>query len=382
MKLPYRSALTVCLTVAPILVAAGCSAPAAGEDGAATSELTSDPSHNDANRDAITYLSLDKHPGCTTLGLETRSVGCPSLGSVGGDSYAGEDIVTLPGYRCAAKTFTGHTGPEGKPILLLVHGDSDTPDAWEKRGDGPTMLAERAEAAGFHVLAVDLRFDKVPQEGSDLETGNTSQTFDHGWAVPVVQHFFDSVMTAYPHQPISIVGFSVGSTVARDALRRLHRANRHPFERIKDVVLAAGMNHGSSLPERLCQENPTMRGKLVCQLGERTGFVQTPFLASLNGRDGAFETPCADGDSAFGQRHVCGGHRVRWTTVTMKDRADGGFDDELTSEASAKLKGAQNLVVAQPDSSGYFCNGLFRSHYGAIRSDAGLETILEALTAH
>lgn len=359
-------------------------------EGGVVSVEGDDPSKNDKNKDGITYRSIDGHPGCTTAGLEARAAGCPKTGG----AYSGASIAQIPGYKCAAKVYSV-TEDKTKPIVILVHGNSDTPSGWETFADAPTppgpqpMLAEKLTAAGFKVISPDFRFDKVDDPATNNDTENAGQNFDHGWAVPILEHLIESVIAAEPDRQISIVGFSVGSTVIRDALRRLHRDNKKPFEHFKDVVLASGANHGVSTYRKLCgsnpdtPSNPTMRGKVACQLGDLTAFQPTKFLAPLNGPNGDFETPCADGDVAFGQKGVCGGHKVRYTTVVMQDAGDGKLQDEFVSQNSAALNGASNQTVtlADKDVSKYFCNGLFDDHYGAVRSDAGLAIVLGALSA-
>src|SRR6185295_2092637 len=63
--------------------------------------------------DAIAYRDdMSSHPGCSTAGL----------------SYPAADI---PGYRCAAKAYPV-TEDTSKPIVLLIHGNSDSPLEWEK----------------------------------------------------------------------------------------------------------------------------------------------------------------------------------------------------------------------------------------------------------
>jgi hypothetical protein len=189
-------------------------------------------------------------------------------------------------------------------------------------------------------------------------------------------------MTAFPTRKISIVGFSLGPTIIRDALRRLHRRNVKPFERIKTLVFAAGANHGVSTFRKLCGPNKTMRGRVACELGDRTAYQPTEFLKPLNGPNGAFETPCADGKTAYGQTGVCGNNAVKYFTVVMKDVKEGTFQDEFVSEGSSRLNGAENRTVelSDNDESGYFYNGLFKNHYGAIRSEPGLQMIMDVLS--
>jgi len=342
----------------------------AGVDAAVSGD---DPSKNEANADAIPYRDINSHPGCSTAGLETRTA----------SAFV---AATIPGYRCAAKAYPLVNEDTKKPIILLVHGNSSTPADWEKfpvdKADAIPMLAERLSTAGYRVLAVDVRYDLTDDPKNDNKTENAAQNFDHGWAVPIVEHFIDSVMTAFPDRQLSLVAFSVGPTIARDALRRLHRANKKPFQRFDDLVFAAGSHHGVSSFRTLCGTNPTMRGKIACELGDRTSFQPTTFLTPLNGPTGAWETPCADGDTAFGQKGVCGTHKVTYTTVVMKDVKEGTYQDEFVSEGSAKLAGATNKVVelTDNDTTGYFYNGIFKNHMGSVRSEAALKIIMDALT--
>lgn len=322
-------------------------------------------------QDAVQYRALNTHPGCTTAGL----------------SYPAAQI---PGYTCAAKAYdfpAGVTEDTSKPIVLLIHGNSSTPADFEKFSNGTMeplpMLAERLVAAGFRTYAIDMRIDKTDDPATNNTTENAARNIDHGWATPIAEHFIGSVMKANPNRKISLVGFSLGSTIARDALRKLYGDGERPFERVKDVVLAAGSNHGVSTYRALCSTNPTMRGRVACELGDRNAYGNgTPFLNLLNGPDGAYETPCADGNTAFGTAGVCGGNRVQYTTVVMRDKDDGTYQDEFVSEASSALKGADNqkLALTDNDLSGYFFNGIFKNHFGAARSEAALTKMMTALS--
>jgi pimeloyl-ACP methyl ester carboxylesterase len=328
-----------------------------------------DPSDNAASADApvIKYRDITAHPGCTTDGLAYPA-------------------AVIPGFKCAAKAYPVKGEDPKKPIVLLVHGNSSTPADYEKfpadSAEARPMLSERLGASGFRVYAIDLRKDKSDDPSANNDTENAAKNFDHAWAVPLVGHLVESVMAANPGQKVSIVGFSVGPTIVRDALRRLHRAKKKPFESIAHLVYAAGSHHGVSSFRKLCGTNPTMRGKVACELGDRTSYTPTDFLRPLNGEGGAFETPCADGDSAYGQRGVCGGNKVKYTTLVMKDIKEGTYQDEFVSEGSSALAGAQNFTVGltDQDDSGYFYNGLFKNHYGALRSEAALKIITDALS--
>lgn len=343
-----------------------------GDGGAEASAVVGDPTKNEGNKDGIPYRALDGHPGCSVVGLDTRKA----------SAYV---PATIPGYKCAAKAYPLVAEDTQKPIVLLVHGNSSTPGDWESfpAGDASAlpMLADRLVAQHFRVLAVDLRYDLTDDPKGNNKTENAGQNFDHGWAVPIVQHFIESVMTAFPDRQLSLVAFSVGPTIARDALRRLHREGKKPYEHFKDLVFAAGSHHGVSSFRTLCGSNPTMRGKIACELGDRVSFQATDFLAPNNGPGGAWETPCSDADTAYGQKAVCGGHKVSYTTVVMKDVSQGTYQDEFVSEGSSMLNGATNTTISLTDNdlSNYFYNGLFKNHMGSIRSDAALKIIVKAL---
>jgi hypothetical protein len=345
------------------------------------SGVAPDPGNNPASADALKYRDLATHPGCAIDGLDARGLG--SEDSPKSNNMKPYVASPIPGYKCAAKIYPIAKEDTSKPIVLLVHGNSSTPSDWEAHPTGGTpMLSERLTAAGFKTIAVDLRYDKVDDPvGPDGNTGNPAKNMDHGWAVPIVTHFFESVMKAYPDRQFNVVSFSLGPTVVRDSLRRLHRSGAKPFSRIHHLVFAAGAHHGVSTFRALCGKNLTMRGTVTCEMGDRTAFAVTDFLKPLNGPTGEYETPCADGNTAWGQANVCGGNKVLYTTVTMRDPKDGTYQDEFVSESAAKLNGADNKVVelTDTDATNYFYNGLFKSHYGAVRSEAGLKIILEAL---
>lgn len=316
--------------------------------------------------DAIEYRDdLAAHPGCTTAGLDYPA-------------------ATIPGYRCAAKAYPfpgGVSEDTSAPIVILVHGNSDAPEEWERFEDGAPMLAERLAAAGVRTYAVDLRIDEVDDPQSNNDTENAARNVDHGWSVPLVQHLLEAVLAAYPDRQVSLVGFSLGVTTVRDALRRIHAAGAVTlWPRLDDVVLLAGANHGVSSFARLCGKNPTMRGQVACQMGNRDGYSPTDFLLALNGDAGAYETPCSDGQTAFGD-DACGGHTVHYTTVVMRDIANGSYQDEFVSQASAALAGADNRTVGleDVDQTGYFFGGLLKNHYGACRSEAALAIAMEVL---
>lgn len=317
--------------------------------------------------DAIPYRDdLAHHPGCTTDGL----------------TYPAAQI---PGYMCAAKEYPV-TEDTSKPIVILVHGNSSTPADYEKypADTGMPQLSERLTAAGFRTIAVDFRIDKNDDPQTNNTTENAARNIDHAWASPILEHLVTKVIAAYPDRKIDIVGFSLGTTVVRDALRRLHNqgGSARPWSHLKDVVLLSGANHGVSTFSKLCGSNPTMRGKVACQMGPRDNFVPPDFMKALNGTASAWEAPCADGNSAYGETGVCGGNHVRYLTVVMQDISDGSYQDEFVSQASTHLEGADNQHVSLQDfdTSNYFYNGLFKNHYGSLRSEAGLTIIMNKVT--
>jgi len=322
--------------------------------------------------DAIPYRDdLSAHPGCSVEGL----------------SYT---PASLPSYPCAAREFTVEEEDTTKPIILLIHGNSDAPSSWQSfdsegaceagATEGIDMLAERLSGYGCRVLAADMRYDLVDDPAGNNDTENAAKNMDHGWGVPIVQRFIHAVLDAEPDRQIVIIGFSFGVTVARDAVRRLAINDEVDiFPRINDMILLAGANHGVS-SSALCGVNPTMRGQVTCEMGDRAAYSPTAFMTPLNGPEGAFEAPCSDGETAFG-RPICGGHSVQTTTIVMQDAGAGEQQDLFVSEASARLEGADNQTIGLNDfdESNYFFCGLFKNHYGAARSTAAVEIVLDRL---
>lgn len=323
-----------------------------------------------AMEEKVTYRELAAHPGYTQEGL------------------TGYTAAQLPGFTGSAKQYpfpSGVSEDTRKPIVLLFHGNSSTPADFETFSGDPVLLpqlSERLVGAGFRTYAIDFRMDKVDDPASNNTTENAAKNFDHGWAVPLASQFIDAVLKANPDRKISLVGFSLGVTIIRDAVRRLAVDGKLELSRVQDMVLAAGANHGVSTYRGLCGSNLTMRGRVACELGDRTAYTPTDFLAVVNGPEGAWETPCADGDSAYGVRGVCAwGHRIQYTTIVMRDENQGVFQDEFVNEASAALQGADNrkIELTDEDVSKYFYNGLFNDHFGAIRSEAALTIAMAAL---
>jgi hypothetical protein len=124
-----------------------------------------------------------------------------------------------------------------------------------------------------------------------------------------------------------------------------------------------------------------MAGLAACQLGNRAGYVLTPFESPLNGPADAisYDTPCSDGTTAYGQTGVCGGNTVVYTTVVFQDPEAGALLDEFVSQASAHLAGANNMTVTELEPDKFFFMGLFPHHYGAIRSAQGIAIAKAAL---
>jgi pimeloyl-ACP methyl ester carboxylesterase len=316
--------------------------------------------------EAITYRDdLSVHPACNTNGLTYTA-------------------ATIPGFTCAAKEYAmpaGVTEDARKPIVLLFHGNSSTPADFETySGDSNAtpMLSERLVAAGFKVYAVDFRYLTVDDSSSD----NPAKNFDHGWATPIAMSFIQSVMKANPNRKVSMVGFSLGTTIIRDALRRLAVEGGFDWSRVQDLVLAAGANHGVSSYRQLCGINTSMRSLAACELGDRTAYIPTDFLNNINGAADVWDTPCADGEHAFGVASQCYGHKVQYTTIVMKDVSQGTYQDEFVSEASAHLDGADNQMIelTDNDATNYFYNGLFKNHFGSIRSEHALQIAMDALS--
>ena len=337
------------------------------------------------------------HPGCTTAGLMYTP-------------------ASIPGYNCAARQFdfpAGVSEDTSKPIVILVHGNSESPNGWMKfvHPDPASLmfpadttardqLAEKLPAMGFRTIAIDMRTDKIddPKSPEGKDIGNTPKNADHGWTVPLLQELIKKLAIANPDRKISLVGFSLGATTVRDALRRLWAENQdgkwdiNVFSRVANVVVASGANHGVVSFAKQCGLNLTMRGTVTCEMGQRNQYTQTAFHRSLNGPaidglpefGGWWETPCANGDYAFGKTKACGGNKVKYTTITMQDVMNGTQQDEFVSEHASRLyprECVNNVIngLNDFDTSGYFYNGFFRNHYGAVRSEAGLAKVIAAL---
>jgi hypothetical protein len=338
------------------------------------------------------------HPGCSTAGLAYTP-------------------AAIPGFTCAAREFPfpdAVTEDTTKPIVILVHGNSESPTGWMKfvhPDPGSLMfpadtvardqLAELLPAHGFRTLAIDMRTDLIddPKSPEGKDTGNTPKNADHGWTVPLLQALIKQVAIANPDRKLSIIGFSLGATSVRDALRRLWVEHAdgtwdvNILARMQDVVIASGANHGVVSFAKQCGLNLTMRGTVTCQMGQRNQYTETTFHRALDGPPmptpggefgGWWETPCADGDYAFGKRDACGGNTVSYTSVTMQDLPNGTQQDEFVSEHASRLYPtacAHNIVngLNDFDTSGYFFNGFFRNHYGSVRSAAGLTKIIATL---
>jgi pimeloyl-ACP methyl ester carboxylesterase len=343
----------------------------------------------------ITYMDdLATHPGCTTAGLEGRLA---IDGTAAGYTAA---VINCGTFKCAAKDYGAPAVDDPtKPIIVLVHGNSSTPSDWERFVGDTTkapMISETLVADGYHVYASDVRYDMVP---TDM-TNNPAKNYDHGWAEPIVESLLTNLFEQYPApRMFNIAAFSIGPTVVRDALRRMTRKGLNPFARIHALHYASGGNHGVSSYETDCGSemsplNTTMAGLASCQLGNRSGYVVTPFEHPLNGGQTdiqSFDTPCSDGNTAFGQTGVCGNNKVVYTTVVFADQPNGTQLDEFVSQASSTLLGANNMTVTQPEPgtctgsgssmmcSGYFLYPNFEYHYGAIRSAQGIAIAKAAL---
>jgi pimeloyl-ACP methyl ester carboxylesterase len=342
----------------------------------------------------ITYMDdLATHPGCTTAGLASRKA---ADGTPAGYTAA---VINGGAFKCAAKEYPlMGTDDPSKPIIVLVHGNSSTPNDWEKfTTDTTPMISETLIADGYHVYASDVRYDMVPTDTKN----NPSKNYDHGWAVPIVESLLTNLFAQYPApRMFNLAGFSIGPTVIKDALRRMLRKGQNPFARIHALHLASGGFHGVSTFAAECGTwsspiNPTMAGLAACQLGNRTGYTLTPFETPLDGTATpdavSFDTPCSDGNTAYGQAGVCGGNAVVYTTVVFQDPPSGPLLDEFVSEESAHLDGANNMTVTEQEPSvcmgtgasatctGFFFDALFKYHYGAIRSAQGVAIAKAAL---
>ena len=386
-------------------------------------------------RAGIDGTGLDAHPGCTTGGLYygagAASPDDPIWSSLFqlGDEAAGKVWRDSKGhFKCAAKVYDG-VEDTAKPVVLLIQGNSIRPHTWEKftatadfnciacseygaeiDAAPRDQLAEKLVARGYKTIAVDKRADMITsqfgQMGEALNSmdcandpnNNCAHNMDHGWATPIVQNFVEAALLEYSgERKLSFVAHSMGVPTLRDALRRIYLRyaeasdswSINPFAHIKDVILLSGANHGvgnydgspAGGGHRYCDEYEHMKGKIVCEMGSRASYTQTYHAAPLNGPEGLFETPCADGDYAFGETEACGGNVVEYTTLVMKDLEGGTQQDKYVSEHASKLLNdgcAKNEVLGLEhfDTSGYL---LGVNHFGTQRTDAAHDFIFERL---
>lgn len=327
--------------------------------------------------------------------------------------------IDLEGYDCAAKAYDTSNVDTNKPIVILVHGNSAGPTSFEEYFSSAAagmevqtlsqfsftvenmvreQLVNKLLTEGFEVVGFDARVDRVAELddfNNDQQTGNPSRNIDHGWAVPMLQSLIRAVMTENPDREVSLVGHSLGTTVIRDALRRLYIEWRdgetdavNPFAQLQDVVLTSGANHGVST-FALCDVYPNqMRGTVACEMGDRGNFTPTYFSEVNNGPNDLFSTPCADGSYAYGAEDQCEDNVVQYTTITMEDVENGPLQDEFVSESAARLNlepCVENVLVGLDDfdRSGYFFTGFwgfFANHFGAIRSNDGMQIIVDRLS--
>ncbi len=341
----------------------------------------------------------DGHPGCKPrtaydgkLFLNTLNQAEAAAGVPVQDTDSAKPGY-VPGYKCAAKEYSMPTGvsvDKAKPIVVLVHGNSSTPNSWEEykndalADDEPTqpgvqlataskftftpettareMLAAKLVKQGYRVIAVDFRTDvTLTLKDANLAAGITDPGYgdavgniDHGWATPILQSLVGELMKANPDQRISLVGHSLGYTVIQDTLRRLyneHKAGKftvNPFTRVRHVILASGAAHGVANGAYNCLTYKTMRGSVNCEMGDRGAWTATAFNKLLNGPEDLYSTPCADGQYAYGKKGECGGNTVKYLTITMKDPDSGALQDEFVSVASSRL----NMDKVEKDANG------------------------------
>lgn len=360
---------------------------------------------------------LATHPGCVPRDAYGANV--EFLVTDNEATVAAGAPADIEGYPCAAKEYTQDAEDTTKPIVILVHGNSSSVTTFEEYGTaaraGSTLtqagsgfsftvdattreqLASKLVDEGYRVIAFDARTDLVASLDDfdpDASTGNAFRNIDHGWTVPMLQSLVKAVMVENPTRRVSLIGHSLGVTVIRDALRRLYLEHRegvegaiNPFAQTADVILLSGANHGVNAGQVLCETFDHMRGKVGCEMGDRTAFAPTYFSRPLNGPSDYYGAPCADGSFAYGMDDQCGGNVVHYTTVTMRDIAEGMLQDEFISEASSQidLEGCvenELIELSDFDASGYFFTalpGLFANHFGTARSDAGMALVLEKL---
>ncbi len=372
---------------------------------------------------------LENHPGCVKRGYYDGNTGFITRVIIE-ENYnliINTNVATvpegveanLPGFVCSAKEYTIDNEDTTKPIVVLVHGNLDSINAWEEffvtdfAGDyalnSDTIildtepgekLASKLIKNGFKTFAVDLRTDLVATlngfgaaniNGKDYS--KTSLLYSTGWAVPIVQNLIKSILINYPSRKISIIAHSSGTIFARDAVRRLfseyineQAGAVNPLPRIKDIILLNAINHGyTDFSEPLaCETDFSQSTQNICQIG----FIELPateFMKRINGTRDKWTTPCGDGQYAFNLEGYCQDNNIRYYSIMLdEDKTNKLYFDSITTIESASLNSPYceniRLSTSAYDSSGFYGKGDEAYHYGGNRSDEGMELIIEKLT--
>ena len=238
-------------------------------------------------------------PGVASANGEDDRAGHPSRGDVAAS------------VRCSGRGRRG-TGP-----VLLVHGTgSNAAESWSTSFQ-PVLVAD-----GFAVCTVDI---------PGREVGDMQLSAD--WvavAIEVVADRFD--------RRVDVIGHSQGGVLPRLAIRL------HPdvAERIDDLVLMAGTQHGTAVAAPLCASG--------CAVAVLQQAVGSKLLTALN------------------SPHELWGRGVSYTTVRSTT------DETVFPQDTSKLAGASNIAAQD------VCPGRETSHIGLLYDTVAYAAAVDALT--
>jgi len=242
--------------------------------------------------------------------------------------------IPLPLRRQGVPFPAGVTENTSLPIVLLVHGNSDTPPSSSASRRTPAPRCSSSSSRGrARTYAVDMRIDKNDDPKGNLQTENAANNIDHGWATPIVQHFIEATLAAFPDRRRVGHRFSLGVTVVRDALR----ACTWLTWRAAPTPGSASTASSSWRRQPRCLDVPhpvrlesDHAGRVACEMGDRLAFTPTDFMQPLNARTAPTRPPAPTG------RTLRPGRRLRRQHRQVHDHRDAGPPDGRSRTSSSR----------------------------------------------